>query len=715
MKVRKLYGFQLTLDILKFFPLFSDTDQDSSEEEFEPPGNDFDSSDDDYEPCENDFVSSSDESSSGKQEANVKVKTQGRKRLFQENINEKESLNASSQVGVSELEISAVVESENIHIPKKKQKLKVFPIRESTTRKRLRCPEKWKRSAAAIARQKGLGYTSQRGKQIPEKRPNFGVLCNETCRFKCSQSFDNEHRQKMFSAFYKIDVNAKNSFLFNCIRTKEVTRVRKGAKNHKSVSYEYKVMSDNKVIRVCKKALCELFQIGRKKVDILQKSIKSGNTVPSPDKRGKHANRPHKIPSEVEEFVLNHIRSFPSEESHYSRYKNIHKRYLSPLLSVRKMHELYIIKCREESKPSCFEIKECSYRKMFETKFNLSFGHPRSDTCSTCDEGKSNDEHIQNYKDAFALQTRDRKLAQTDNSVIYITVDLQQTMPLPRLTTSKAFYLRQMWFYNLGIHLITKNKEQGSFFTWTENTANRGSGEVASSMLTLFEFQGSIRQKQRLIVWSDSCAGQNKNFLIICLYQLFILKDFFKVIDHKFPEVGHSYLDSDRDFGRIEKKLRKHETIHLPEQYREVINKSSKKSFVTDMTSHFRSFDNLSTQLRLFNRKKNTLNEKIAFRDGIKWIRVERYGYYLYKDTYDEYTPFKEVCILKGKGDVKPDNIALPRIQNYGSISDEKLENLEVQVKYVPPEYRYYYENVIMEEKRKKNEGGSVKKNKKKK
>ena len=31
----------------------------------------------------------------------------------------------------------------------------------------------------------------------------------------------------------------------------------------------------------------------------------------------------------------------------------------------------------------------------------------------------------------------------------------------------------------------------------------------------------------------------------------------FKVIDHKFPEVGHTYMDSDRDFVLIESQVRK--------------------------------------------------------------------------------------------------------------------------------------------------------------
>lgn len=124
-------------------------------------------------------------------------------------------------------------------------------------------------------------------------------------------------------------------------------------------------------------------------------------------------------------------------------------------------------------------------------------------------------------------------------------------MPFPKLSVSKAFYLRQLWFYNLGVHIVTELKDAAHFCTWTEDVACRGSNEVASSFLTLLEFDESLRSKDHLIIWSDSCSGQNKNSTMLFLYQYLILKGYFKVIDHKFPEVGHSYLDSNRDFGRI--------------------------------------------------------------------------------------------------------------------------------------------------------------------
>ena len=58
----------------------------------------------------------------------------------------------------------------------------------------------------------------------------------------------------------------------------------------------------------------------------------------------------------------------------------------------------------------------------------------------------------------------------------------------------------------------------------------------------------------------DSCSGPNKNFLCICLWQLLILNGTFNMITHKFPIVGHSFNDSDRDGGKVENILKTKKT-----------------------------------------------------------------------------------------------------------------------------------------------------------
>ncbi|GBN97395.1 hypothetical protein AVEN_173230-1 [Araneus ventricosus] len=213
--------------------------------------------------------------------------------------------------------------------------------------------------------------------------------------------------------------------------------------------------------------------------------------------------------------------------------------------------------------------------------------HPRSDTCGPCEKGDVDEIHVANCHQAFETPKFDRELPKLKNEVAYLEVDLQQTMPLPKLSVSKAFYLRQMWFYNFGVHIVTESQYVPHFFTWTEDVASRGSNEVASSFLTLLKFNETLMSKDHLIIWSDSCSGQNKNSTTLFLYQYLVFKGYLKVIEHKFPEVVHWYLDRDRDFGRIEKNLGKHEAIFLPEQYREIIMQSGRNHHVTDMTLHF--------------------------------------------------------------------------------------------------------------------------------
>ncbi|CAF4940641.1 unnamed protein product [Pieris macdunnoughi] len=111
----------------------------------------------------------------------------------------------------------------------------------------------------------------------------------------------------------------------------------------------------------------------------------------------------------------------------------------------------------------------------------------------------------------------DRENAKKKDDDMFLTIDLQQTMPLPKILTSKAFYLRQIWFYNFEIHVVTKNKENTFFCTWTEDVADRGSCEIASALLRFVDTNHNSNQKKdNLVIWSDSCAGQNKNFNMIC-------------------------------------------------------------------------------------------------------------------------------------------------------------------------------------------------------
>jgi len=66
-------------------------------------------------------------------------------------------------------------------------------------------------------------------------------------------------------------------------------------------------------------------------------------------------------------------------------------------------------------------------------------------------------------------------------------------------------------------------------------------------------------------------------------------------IEQKFPEPGHSYLDSDRDFAQIEKLVRKEQNIYTVDKYVNLFAQSQKRSkpSVTLMNGKFFSLKDL--------------------------------------------------------------------------------------------------------------------------
>ena len=242
-------------------------------------------------------------------------------------------------------------------------------------------------------------------------------------------------------------------------------RPKRTSSTKRNVTYTYHVRcSDGNTHVVYNKAFCGIHAIGKRRVERLCEKLSPGELIPS-DARGTHKNRPHGIPEEVKQ-IREHIQSFPRWQSHYSRAEN--HEYFSEGLSIAEMHRLYLSQYEESTDTPT--VKEWLYRKIFNEDFNLNFGYTRSDTCQMCDElrmsisGTSSDslhdelclrlaEHQLKASQGYQSLRSDTELAQTTSDVHTITFDLQQNLPVPTLTHSSMFYLRQLWVYNFGIHV----------------------------------------------------------------------------------------------------------------------------------------------------------------------------------------------------------------------------------------------------------------------
>ena len=105
------------------------------------------------------------------------------------------------------------------------------------------------------------------------------------------------------------------------------------------------------------------------------------------------------------------------------------------------------------------------------------------------------------------------QLAKENDSVHVVSVDLQQTLQTPKLTCSSAFYVRKLWTYNVGIYGC--GKDVGHMFLWDESIAARGSDEIGSCIVKYLRVNTTAAKK--LVVFSDNCGGQNKNWNMMAL------------------------------------------------------------------------------------------------------------------------------------------------------------------------------------------------------
>lgn len=408
------------------------------------------------------------------------------------------------------------------------------------------------------------------------------------CSYGCHRNVSSEEAERIFKAFYNSEsYDLQNIYLAGQINVKPVvrTRVRESSRRQHSFEFEYHLRLQNGTsIQVCRKSFCAVHGINPKRVRVLQNKITSGEIVPV-DKRGKYTPRPNAIPADVIEKVKQHVESFPRQRSHYSISENLHREYLPENLSIAEMYRLYVEKyqpARRRTLRSTQETplaSEWMYRKIFNEQFNLSFGFPRSDTCEKCDYLKNaaaNPEISNEEKDIFIAQLAEhQKLAgegylslkkDTDNSrkpeskALVLTFDMMQNSPVPSMTHSAMYYLRQLYVLVLGIHHTSD--DSAYLYAWDESTAGRGPDEIASCLSN--HVSARVEDARHLICYSDSCFGQNKNFVMMSLFNTLINEETFSRIDHKFLVRGHTYLPNDRDFGHISKVKKDQYFIRLP-------------------------------------------------------------------------------------------------------------------------------------------------------
>ncbi|CAL9701146.1 unnamed protein product [Knipowitschia caucasica] len=335
-------------------------------------------------------------------------------------------------------------------------------------------------------------------------------------------------------------------------------------------------------IPVCKSSFMSLFCVKKDRLCNIAKFWKQ-NGVPMPERRG--GARRSEERAAKREAIREHIQTFTCRASHYARRGAPGRKYLPVDLNVRKIHELFHSQNEQQ-------ISYALYYSVFMYDFNLGFGHPAKDVCSTCIKSRlklkdpeMSDEEKRKEAALFMLHRRKaRKFYDCLNAVsdtYTVSFDMMQNLVLPKSAIGQTYYSRQLYQYVFGVvrHRgcgAGQKKEDVHLYTWLENENKKDSNMVASALQHYLSRVAcnELSHHKELRLFSDSCYGQNKNVSMLAM--LFSLKKATLKnvrVEYTFPVRGHSFMPPDRVFGRLEQEVKKNDTILLPSEYVTIMEK----------------------------------------------------------------------------------------------------------------------------------------------
>ena len=229
-----------------------------------------------------------------------------------------------------------------------------------------------------------------------------------------------------------------------------------------------------------------------------------------------------------------------------------------------------------------------SYRKIFNNRFNVSFGYPRKDTCSECDKrsAKIHGETDEAIKQQLNLQQQahlsaaevfySRKKARRAEagrfaSRMVVAFDFWKNLSVPNITTNDVYYRRQLSVYSFNVHVLHSNEV--FVYCYDETIARKGSDDVCS-MLNNFLSTHVPENVTQVQLFCDGCAGQNKNWTLIrYLYYLVHIARRFRTVSVSFPIVGHSYMECDKNMAHVNQKSK----VEVPGEWCSVFEAARKK------------------------------------------------------------------------------------------------------------------------------------------
>ena len=233
------------------------------------------------------------------------------------------------------------------------------------------------------------------------------------------------------------------------------------------------------------------------------------------------------------------------------------------------------------------------YCRLFHS-MKLRFHVPKKDMCGLCStycqaekEAKLDNTLSEEFATHNSEKMKIREIKEClknegDPSPCLACFDLEQVMHLPKSNRCEIFYRRRLSCYNFTVYDV--QSKECHCYLWHECIALRGANEIATGLAHFLQGVGEMK-KSTVHLFSDSCAGQNRNSILPAMFLHFIHNSkHVNEITHYFFEPHHGQCEGDSVHSCIERAMGRIPEIMVPSQLATIIELSpEQRDHVTNL------------------------------------------------------------------------------------------------------------------------------------
>ena len=553
-------------------------------------------------------------------------------------------------------------------------------------------------------RRQGLPYNSYKkhddGKYrlVPRPPKIFLPFCKKHPtthdKTKHCNNFTEEECQEIRKSIQDCDNNEiSKALVLSLMTSTETKRKTIQPKQNRTKTIHYHLKKDGKLVQVCKSMFMAVFCLTPEKIRWYSQKLQTEEITENAKNKKRHllGRRLKTNTDDDKKFLNEFFKSVPKVPAHYSR-KRTNKLYFDiQIKTIHELYELYINECKiHDLNPYSYTV----FREFLKDS-NYSLFKTKKDRCNLCMEFDAGNiktpEALQAFEEHKNSKNRSRAEKEKDKNdenegTTVITTDTQALLISPDNDSNSMFYRTKLNIHNLSYH-DAKTKE-GYNYLWNECDSGLDANYFTS--IHIHHLEEVIKKKpnlQVLIIWSDGCTYQNKNFVYSSALSE-LSKKHKIVIIQKFLTVGHTFMEVDSIHSKIERKLNK-TSINIPADYVEIIKRARRNPAPYHATAlkydFFKNYESIA--------KVRSIRPGIKSRDPT----VNNLQQIKYKPNGEIYLRLKHdgdwmlnPCRLKNIEDTELQGLHTSRI----AIKYSKFKHLQELKRTIHEDYHHFYDNL---------------------